>query len=114
MKGLVNNVKDLDFYGNEFLGEPLLDFTFLEKAEFYIQSNEEQDGFLNIEFIEQGKSFSNAYIVKLSIIAKLLDNEGDFEAGSLIDGIVLASLIKNATNSKAEIKVLSKNILNLK
>ena len=117
MKGLTANLKDIEFYGNEFLDEPMLDMDSFEKTIFYIQSCNDKDGFLNIEFIEQDKSIYNANLIILSIDSKLIENSKDYEAGSLIDGIVISSLIKNfeSTNKmKLDVMTVSKNILKIK
>lgn len=117
MKGLTVNLKDIEFYGNEFLDKPILDIDSFEETIFYIQSCNEKDSFLNIEFIEQDKSIYNANLISLSIDLKLIENSKDYEAGSLIDGIVISSLIKNFENTNKmnlDIMTVSKNILKIK
>lgn len=117
MKGLINNIKDLEFYGQEFLDKPTLDINSLESSIFYIQSCTEEEGRLNIEFIEQDKSILDATLILISLDANLIENKKDYEAGSLIEGIVISSLIKNFENKKKAdliVNTVSKNILNIK
>jgi len=43
MKGLTVNLKDIEFYGSEFLDKPILDIDSFEETIFYIQSCNEKE-----------------------------------------------------------------------